>query len=156
VLIATLMLGVLAAVCALDAEGRLRMPLPSRLMELFTSDGAARGAAGAVVLVLLVHAVETAKFIRTWTDYKGAVVSLAMSAISDPALGDPRFVSSERINPALSVLVAPGLAPRRLVVDPNASYFWLSCAAATANRDADRAVPSGSRELVRVYACLHR
>jgi hypothetical protein len=168
VLIATPMLGVLAAVRALDAEGRLRMPLPSRLMELFTSDGAARGAAGAVVLVLLVHAVETAKFIRTWTDYKGAVVSLAMSATSDPALGDPRFVSSERINPALnrlgwsstshflSVLVAPGLAPRRLVVDPNASYFWLSCAAATANRDADRALPSGSRELVRVYACLHR
>jgi hypothetical protein len=119
------------------------------------------------VLVLLVHAVETAKFIRAWTDYKGAVVSLAMSATSDPALA-PRFVSSERINPALnrlawsstthflSVLAAPGLAPRRLVVDPNASYFWLSCAAATANRDADRVLPSGSRELVRVYACLHR
>jgi hypothetical protein len=168
VLVATPMLGVLAAVRALDAEGRLRIPLPSRPMELFISDGAARGAASAVVLVLLVHAVETAKFIRAWTDYKGAVVSLAMSATSDPALGDPRFVSSERINPALnrlgwsstthflSVLVAPGLAPRRLVVDPNASYFWLSCAAATANRDADRALPSGSRELVRVYACLHR
>ena len=168
VLIATPMLGVLAAVHALDAEGRLRMPLPSRLMELFTSDGAARCAAGAVVLVVLVHAVETAKFIRTWTDYKGAVVSLAMSATSDPALGDPRFVSSERINPALnrlawsstthflSVLVAPGLAPRRLVVDPNANYFWLSCETATANWDADRAVPLGSRELVRVYACIHR
>jgi hypothetical protein len=168
VLIATPMLGVRAAVRALDAEGRLRMPLPSRLMELFTSDGAARCAAGAVVLILLVHAVETAKFIRAWTDYKGAVVSLAMSATSDPALGDPRFVSSERINPALnrlawsstthflSVLVASGLAPRRLVVDPNASYFWLACETATANRDADRAVPLGSRELVRVYACLHR
>jgi hypothetical protein len=168
VLIATPMLGVLAAVRALDADGRLRMLLPSRLMELFTSDGAGRGAAGAVVLILLVHAVETARFIRAWTDYKGAVVSLAMSATSDPALGDPRFVSSERINPALnrlawsstthflSVLVAPGLAPRRLVVDPNASYFWLACGTATANRDADRAVPLGSRELVRVYACIHR
>jgi len=168
VLIATPMLGVLAAVRALDADGRLRMLLPSRLMELFTSDGAGRGAAGAVVLILLVHAVETARFIRAWTDYKGAVVSLAMSATSDPALGDPRFVSSERINPALnrlawsstthflSVLVAPGLAPRRLVVDPNASYFWLACGTATASRDADRAVPLGSRELVRVYACIHR
>ena len=53
-------------------------------------------------------------------------------------------------------IVAPGLAPRRLVVDPNASYFWLACGTATANRDADRAVPLGSRELVRVYACIHR
>jgi hypothetical protein len=83
-------------------------------------------------------------------------------------LGDADFVSSDRIGADLnrlswfsttqflSVLVAPGLAPRRLVVDPTASYFWLSCATAKANEEADPAVPVESRRLVRVHACLHR
>ena len=56
----------------------------------------------------------------------------------------------------LSVLVAPGLAPARFVVDPMANYFWLTCAIATANEEAHRAVPRESRRLVRVHACLHR
>jgi hypothetical protein len=77
-------------------------------------------------------------------------------------------VSSERIpggldrlgwnstTPYLSVMVAPGLRPSRLVVDPAANYFWLSCATATANEAAPRALPADSRRLVRVHACLHR
>src|SRR5262249_22779689 len=44
----------------------------------------------------------------------------------------------------------------RLVIDPNANYFWLSCTTATANQQAHPAVPAESRRLVRVHACLHR
>jgi hypothetical protein len=95
-------------------------------------------------------------------------VLAAAGALSDPALGDPHFVSSDRIGPNLnrlswsstthflSVLVTPRFAPARLVIDPSANYFWLSCTTATANQEADRAVPAESRRLVRVHACLHR
>jgi hypothetical protein len=115
-----------------------------------------------------VHIVEAEKFVRAWRDYEVAIRTLATGALSDPALGDPQFVSSDRIGPDLnrlswsstthflSVLVAPRFAPARLVIDPNANYFWLSCTTATANEEADRAVPAGSRRLVRVHACLHR
>ena len=58
--------------------------------------------------------------------------------------------------PFLSVLVAPNLRPERLVVHPTANYFWLSCETATENLQARRAAPAESRELVRVYSCLHR
>jgi len=117
---------------------------------------------------MLVHTVETAKFVAAWMNYLAAVRGLATGVASDPALGDSRFVSSQRIRADLnrlgwsstthflSVLVAPGFAPTRLVLDPNANYFWLSCKTATANREADRVVPADSRELVRVHACMHR
>jgi hypothetical protein len=115
----------------------------------------------------LVYAVETEKFVLAWQSYKSAVAALATGNASDPALGDPRFVSSKLIGPELnqlswnsttpylSVIVA-NLVPNRLVVDPTANYFWLSCETATANYEAQRSVPSASRDLVRIYACLHR
>jgi hypothetical protein len=115
---------------------------------------------------MLVHAVETAKFTLAWEDYKAAVLALARGAASDPDVGDPRFVSAQRIDarlsrlswnsttPFLSVLVVPRLAPNRLVVDPNANYFWLPCATATKNEEADRAIPKESRRLIRLHACL--
>jgi hypothetical protein len=170
ILVAAPVLGALAALLALDADGRLNMPapIPPRLMAVLTGDVMARATAGALLLVMLVHAVETAKFITAWTSYKDEVHLLATGTVSDPALGDPRFVSSERIaaddnrlawsstTHFLSVLVAPQLAPARLVVDPQAYYFWLSCETATASEAADRAVPVQSRRLVRVHACLHR
>jgi hypothetical protein len=82
-------------------------------------------------------------------------------------LGNPRFVSSQRIasdlnrlswfstTPYLSAIVA-NFVPNRLVIDPNGNYFWLSCDTATANDKAARAVPQEARDLVRVYSCLHR
>jgi hypothetical protein len=163
-------LGALAALYALRAEGRLTIAVPwlSRLLSALASNTMARALTGAVALVLLVHAVETAKFVAAWTRYKVAVRQLATGEASDPALGDPRFVSSARIGQDLnrlswpsttqflSVLVAPGLAPDRLVVDPTEQYFWLACSTATANEQADRAVPVQSRNLIRVHACLHR
>jgi len=115
----------------------------------------------------LVHVIETVKFIAAWTDYRTAVAALATGNQSDPALGNPHFVSSERIashlnrlswfstTPYLSVIVA-NFVPNRLVIDPIGNYFWLSCATATANATAARALQAESRDLVRIFSCLHR
>ena len=165
-LIATPVLGVVAAAYA----DRLNFAIPfmRRPMAALATSAVTRSAVGAIVLVTLVHIVETEKFVRAWRDYEVAVRRLATGALSDPALGDPHFVSSDRIGPDLnrlswsstthflSVLVMPRFAPVRLVIDPNATYFWLSCATATANQEADRAIPAESRRLVCVHACLHR
>ena len=169
-LIGTPAFGALAAAYALRADGRLNLPLPflPRLLAVLAGERAAQAACGAILLVMLVHAVETAKFVAAWTDYKGAVRALAMGAASDPALGDPRFVSSARIDARLnrlawastthflSVLLAPDFLPARLVVDPGDNYIWLSCRMATASEQAGRAIPAQSRRLVRLHACLHR
>jgi hypothetical protein len=171
VLIAVPVFGALAAAYAHRSDGDLALSLPfaARLLSRLASAEAARAAFGALLLVTLVHLVETAKFVTVWQNYKSAVRSLAMGTESDPALGDPRFVSSARIpadlnrvswfstTPFLSVLLAPGFAPARLVMDPRINnYFWLTCAIATQNETADRAIPVESRRLVRVHACLHR
>jgi hypothetical protein len=170
VLLGTAALGVLAVLLALDAEGRLSLSIPPlrRLLDALHADVTVGAVAGAVLVVVLVHAVETAKFVSAWASYRAAVRALATGPASDPALGDPDFVSSARIGaalnrlswfsttPYLSVLAAPGFAPARLVADPTSNYFWLTCATATANEMADRAIPPESRRLVRVYACLHR
>jgi len=165
--IATPVLGALAAAIAMQGSGWRPVPSVSRLMALLTRGPVVRAFTGALLLVTLVHAVETAKFVAAWTGYKAAVRVLATGSASDPALGDPRFVSSGRIDaglnrlswfsttPYLSAILA-GFAPSRLVVDPQGNYFWLSCAAATANAQAARAVPAATRDLVRVYSCLHR
>lgn len=167
-LLLTPVFGIPAALFALDADGRLLLakPILSRVMA-FARQVPARAIAATFLLVMLVHAVETAKFVAAWTNYKTAVRELATGAASDPALGDPRFVSSARIGADLnrlswfsttqylSVIVA-NFAPARLVIDPASNYFWLSCATATKNYYAERAVPRETRALVRTYACLHR
>lgn len=171
--LATPALGALAAFYAINAEGRLHfsIPLQSRLLAAYQCKTIARAILGAFVLVMLVHAVETAKFVTEWTRYKTAIRTLAMSDASDPVLGDPHFVSSARIpadlnrmawfstTPFLSVLLAPKFAPARLVIDarnPATNYYWLSCKTATLNRDSPRAIPTESRKLIRRYSCLHR
>jgi hypothetical protein len=95
---------------ALRANGRLNRALPfvPRQMAALTGGVMAHASAGAILLVMLVHAVETAKFITAWTDYKAAVRALAMGAASDPALGDPHFVSSDRrLEPTVLVFDNP-------------------------------------------------
>ena len=172
-LIATPAFGFFAAAHPLSSEGYLSegylaLPWLPRVMAVLTGDVMARAATGAVLVVMLIHGVETVKFLHAWTGYKTAVRSLAAGKASDPALGDPRFVSSKRIGadlnrlswfsttPFLSVLLAPNLRPGRLVVHPTANYFWLSCETAIENLQPRRALPAESRELVRVYSCLHR
>jgi hypothetical protein len=169
-LIATPALGVLAAVQATHNGERLKSGFPflTRLADTREKCVNPRMISGAILLTMLVYAVETTKFIRTWIDYKAAVRVLATGTDSDPVLGDPLFVSSRRIGadlnrfawdsttPYLSVLAAPDLKPTRLVVDPGAGYFWLSCKTATQSEQASTAIPAVSRRLVRLYACLHR
>jgi hypothetical protein len=167
-LLATPVLGALAATYALCADGRLGRftPLLSRLMAALERTTTAEAIGGGILLVMLVHAVETAKFAAAWTDYKSAVRALAMGTRSDPSLGSPSFVSAHRISDRLerlswssttdflSILVAPHFAPLRLVVDPRPSYFWLSCETAAANLNANRAaIPVESRRLVWSHAC---
>jgi hypothetical protein len=119
------------------------------------------------MLLTLVHVVETGKFVTAWRHYKSAIAALATGDQSDPALGDPHFVSSDRIasdlaplswfstTPYLSVLLA-NFTPSRLVIDPAGNYFWLSCPTATANATAARSAPRAGRDLIRIYSCQHR
>jgi hypothetical protein len=163
----TPMFGVLAALSALSREGRLAVAIPSLDRAIASLKHGARPVAAAFMLVTLVHVVETAKFVAGWTQYRAAMAALATGNQSDPVLGDPRFVSSERMAPSasqlswfsttpyLSVIVA-NFMPNRLVIEPAGNYFWLSCATATTNRDTVRATPAASRDLIRIYSCLHR
>jgi hypothetical protein len=166
----TPVLGALAAAYAGGGEGRLQLALPylQRLLRALNSAASIRCAAGAMLVAMSVHVLETERFVAAWTSYEEAVRKLATGTISDPALGDPRFVSANRIPEQLnglvwastthflSILVAPAFAPARLVVDPDANYFWLPCRTAAANSVGRRAVPLVTRQLVRKYACLHR
>jgi hypothetical protein len=168
--IGTGLLGVLAGVLAKSTE-QPGGPLPASLVSLQALMARLipwRAAAGAIVLISLAHAVETAKYVSAWTDYKAAVRALAMGSAADPQLGNAGLVSAgridERLNPLswfsttpyLSVLVAPGHRPRRLVVHPDGGYYWLACATAAASLARPRALPQESRRLVRVFSCLHR
>ncbi len=169
-LIATPALGLLAAIDAMREEEWRKSPLAflAPLARAVKEKLDSQILIGAIALILLVHAVETTKFVRVWSSYKDAVRALAIGTESDPALGDARFVSSKRIapdlnrlawnstTPYLSVLVAPGLAPTRLVVDPDTGYFWLSCATARRSTEASIALPLQARELIEKYSCLHR
>jgi hypothetical protein len=169
-MMATPCFGALAVLYVLAAELRLPAPIAPllRLLTWLRRPDVVRAGAGAILLLALVNAVETARFVTAWTDYKSAVRKLAMGAASDPQLGDPRFVSLDRTpmslrplswsstTPFLSVMVAPNFKPARLVVDPTADYFWLSCRFAHDNEAATRAIPLASRALIRAHACLHR
>jgi hypothetical protein len=168
--VVTPVLGALAVMFALRADDRQRLleRLSARITQVLSSRVAVRAISGVFLLVMLVHVVETAKFVTQWTKYKAAVLALATGTASDPELGNPHLVSSARIAPKLNRLswysttpylsaVLAGFAPARLVVSPRtANYFWLSCEMATANLKADRVVPAASRDLIRIYSCLHR
>jgi len=166
--IATPLLGALAAITAM-ARGGIVLNRPTRLRQALISprDGTLCAVASIFLLVNLIHAIETGKFVASWINYRDAIAALAMSSKSDPVLGDPRFVSAERISPTpaplswlstipyLSIILS-NFSPNRLVIDPAGNYFWLSCGTAMRNKDAELAVPVQTRELVQVYSCLHR
>ena len=166
--IATPLLGAVAAITAMTREGIVLDRLAGlRRAPTSPRGGTPCGLASIFLIVTLIHAIETGKFVAAWGEYRDAVGVLARSSNSDPSLGDPRFVSAERISPALAPLswfstipylsiVLSDFAPNRLVIDPAGNYFWLSCRTATRNEDAELAIPVRTRELVRVYSCLHR
>lgn len=125
-------------------------------------------ALGAILLVTLVHAAATVTFAMAWRGYIEEVRRVSDGVDIDPVLGDPDFVSAARIparftklswnstTPFLSIMVSDGYAPRHLLVDPSAGYFWFDCATATANAMATRNIPRATRDMVQRYACLHR
>ena len=166
--IVTPALGALAVSYALCADGvTLYIPRLERTLTALTSGIATQMFAGAFILVTLVYAVETAKFVSGWTSYKAAVKALAIGTASDPLLGDSHFVSSDRISAHLNRLswfsttqylsiIVTDFAPSRLVIDPANNYFWLSCVTATSNSNAARLIPIASRNFVKLYSCLHR
>jgi hypothetical protein len=160
--------GVLSAVYAMRADGvPVVCPHLLQIAKFLASVTAIRTCIGAIILCTAIHVVQTAKFVTEWTAYKAAVKALALGSASDPALGDPRFVSSQRISPELNQLswfstveylsvIVSDFKPARIVVDPAGNYFWLSCKTATDNAKAARSVPAPARDLVRIYSCLHR
>ncbi len=160
--------GVLAAFYAMRGDGApVYCPRLVQLANLLDKATAIRACTGAIILCTAIHVVQTAKFVTDWTAYKAAVRALALGSASDPALGDPRFVSSQRISPELNQLswfstveylsiIVSDFKPERIVVDPTGNYFWLSCKTATDNTKATRSVPGPARELIRIYSCLHR
>ena len=166
--IATPLLGTLAALAAMTREGMVLNRRTRLRHALISPRGGPLCALASIFLVVtLIHAIETGKFVASWGDYRNAIAVLAMSSKSDPALGNPRFISAERISPALAPLswfstipylsiILSNFSPNRLVVDPTGNYFWLSCGTATRNKDAELVVPAQTRELIRVYSCLHR
>ncbi len=167
IVVLTPLLGMAAAFYAGRADDVRRPASPALRRLLGSLPANAECFGGALLIVTLIHVVETAKFVTVWSDYRAAIRALATGNAADPALGDPRFVSSSRVDPGLNRLawfsttqylgiVLADFAPTRLVVDPNNSYFWLSCATATANARANRVIPAATRELVRAYACQHR
>jgi hypothetical protein len=161
----TPLFGLFAVMGALRTQGVLKAP--GLLRAAAQTQTFAMAFAGAFVLITLVHGVETAKFLDGWARYKHAVRRLATSELSDPALGNTRFVSTDRIDknlsplswfsttPYLSIVLA-GFTPSRIVVDPSNGYFWLDCATATRSADAALKVPTEARALVRTYSCQHR
>ena len=163
--IATPLFGVPAALYALNAEGRLTPSFLTRVMAAITRHVSARAIAGAFLLVMLVHAVETARFVSAWTNYKAAVLALATGAASDPVLGDPRFVSSDRIGLALNRLswfppvylcrsdgVRASPAGGRSLIE----LFLAVLRHRDCRTSLPSAVPRKRRTLVRTYACTHR
>lgn len=166
--IAVPLLGALAAITAMIKEGVDLKVLAKWRDGVVSWRGRSRCVFASILLVVtVIHVVETGKFVASWVEYRDAVAMLAMSGQSDARLGDPRFVSAERIRPALASvswfstvpylsIILSNFAPNRLVIDPAGNYFWLSCETATKSRNATLAVSVQARELVRVYSCLHR
>ena len=167
VLVATFLLGIMAALAAMMREGLVQNRLATIQQTLVWSQDRMCALSSLLVAVTLIHAVETVKFVSAWSHYQSAIAALAMSGKSDAALGDPRFVSSRRVSPELAPLawfstipylsvVLAKFRPNRLVIDPTGNYFWLSCTTATGNAKRELAVPVQVRELIRIYSCLHR
>jgi hypothetical protein len=165
--IGTPLLGILGALAAMTREGLVVDP-PVRFQHALVSSPHGTCALASILFaVTLIHAIETAKFVTAWSCYRDVIATLAMSQDSDPALGDPRFVSSKRGPPELAPLewfstipylsaILSNFQPNRLVIDPSGNYFWLSCATATHSTERHLVVPLRTRQLIRTYSCLHR
>ena len=77
--------GAVAALSAMAGDGIIFSPLAG-LQHTLISPGnqALRVLAGAFAVAMLIHAVETEKFVTAWTDYRNAVAALATGQDADP------------------------------------------------------------------------
>lgn len=121
--------------------------------------------AASLLLLLVVHGAETARFANAWQGHLAYFTRL----VTQPSRNaryvelDPEQPQYEELPwfstlPYLSVLVAPDFKPARLAIDPKSDYFWISCATATgsARKAGPRGIPAQSREMIRRYSCEHR
>ena len=101
-LIATPAFGMVATVHAMDGEARRKSLLPflARLASAIERAMNPRLIAGAFVLTMLVHTVETAKFVWAWSEYKTAIRQLATSTESDPRSATRYLYRQRRVGPA--------------------------------------------------------
>lgn len=164
---ATPLLGAMAAFAALTREGIVVDSMAKLRDTLIVPEQGCCILGSILFAVSLIHIVETGKFVTAWSRYQSVIADLAMGGRSDPALGDPRFVSSKRGPPELASLewfstipylsaILSNFQPNRLVIDPAGNYFWLSCATATRNSERRLPVSAQTREMIRTYSCLHR
>lgn len=124
----------------------------------------ARALAASLLLILVVHGAETARFAAAWRDHLDMITRLVSESSRakfvevDPEVPEYDELPWFSTLPYLSVLVAPDFKPARLAIDPRSDYFWISCATATANvrKAGERGIPAQSRELIRDYTCRNR
>jgi len=122
--------------------------------------------AALLLLTIAIHAVETARFAAGWTEY----LAIFRGMVSKAETPERKYVEIDPDNPKfhdmpwfstlpyLSVLVAPGFKPHRLVIDPKSDYFWVSCANLTASvrKGNGLSIPAQSRQMIRDYNCRNR
>ena len=77
--IATPLLGVIAALAAMTREGLVADPLAKFQRVLISSPGSRCALASILFAVTLIHVVETAKFVTAWSRYRDVIATLAMS-----------------------------------------------------------------------------
>jgi hypothetical protein len=134
--------------------------IPRTLFALF----GAQAIAGSLLLVLLIHGAETARFADAWHDhlvlFQKMVTQSSRSREVEIDAENPEYEELPWFStlPYLSVLVAPDFKPARLAIDPRSDYFWTSCATATENvrKAGPNGIPVQSREMIRRYTCQHR
>ena len=80
-LVGTAAIGIIAAVVVIWTEGGLgERTLLSRAMATLAGGAWAAALAGAIAIVMLIHAVESARFVDAFTQYRAAVRALATGA----------------------------------------------------------------------------
>jgi hypothetical protein len=165
VIILTPAVGLLAVCAAFSAKliqlAKTAYAIPNVLFARF----GVQTFAGAFLLILVIHAAETARFADAWRDHLALFQSMVTqaSARSREVEIDAENPEYEELPwfstlPYLSVLVAPDFKPARLGIDPRSDYFWITCATATASvkKAGPSGIPAQSREMIRRYSCQHR
>lgn len=165
VIVLTPPLGVLAILIAFSGEMVRPAEIVHRISRRLFLILGVNAIAASLLLLLVVHGAETARFAAAWRDHLFVFTKLVTEASRNTRFVemDPEKPEYEELPwfstlPYLSVLVAPGFNPARLAIDPKSDYFWISCATATASarKAGPHGIPARSREMIRFYACEHR